>query len=85
MSLTTETATMVYELTVAGALGPAVKAVLQPLVTASAELQTILRAEVPPDVDLVDLVRILDALGVEFADITTVPDNRCAAPPVRTA
>ena len=73
MSLTSETATVVYELTVAGALGPALRAVLQPLVHSSADVHTILRADVPADVDLVDLVRILDAMGVEFSGIMAVP------------
>lgn len=85
MSLTSETATVVYELTIAGTLGPALRVVLQPLVSASAELQTILRARVPSDVDLVDLVRILDGLGVEFADITSVPEVRPTRPVLRPA
>jgi hypothetical protein len=72
MSLTPDTVSMTYELTLAGVLGPAVRTVLQPIVSASAELHTIVRAGSSSDLDLVDLVRILDSMGVEITEIAAV-------------
>ncbi len=58
-----------YELTVVGTLGPCLRAVLQPRVTASAEPQTIMRSR---EGDLVDLVLLLESKGLVIASISAL-------------
>ena len=60
----------VYELTVVGALGPALRKALEPFATACSEVQTILRADAPAFKDLVDLLVALESRGLDVADIT---------------
>ena len=61
----------VYEVTVAGAVGPSVAAALQPCHVAYVEVQTTLGACVPGDVDLAELLRRLAARGCAVASIST--------------
>jgi hypothetical protein len=60
----------VYELTLAGCLGPALRATFRPWSTASSRACTVVRTEVPADVDLVDLMADLDAQGLEVEIIS---------------
>jgi hypothetical protein len=64
-----EPSSVYYELTIVGALGPAFCQALKPFRAALCEAQTILRAQVSEDKDLVDLLGALEARGVEIADI----------------
>jgi hypothetical protein len=64
-----EPSNVVYELTIVGALGPAFCQALKPHRAAPCEAQTIVRAQVPEDRDLVDVLGALEARGVEVADI----------------
>lgn len=61
----------VYEVTIAGAVGPIAAAALQPCHVAYAEVQTTLGACVPGDVDLAELLRRLEARGCTIASIST--------------
>lgn len=58
-----------YELTIVGTLGPCLRAVLQPCVTASAEVQTIIRSR---ELDLLDLVLLLESNGLVIASISVL-------------
>lgn len=62
----------VYELVVAGSLGPVLARALAPYATASRQPQTILRASVPGNADLLDLLERLQAQGLEVANITAL-------------
>lgn len=64
-----EPSSVVYELTIVGALGPAFCHALKPFRAALCEAQTILRAEVPEERDLVDLLGALEARGLEVREI----------------
>lgn len=59
----------VYELVVSGTLGPVLRCALARYASATSEYQTVVRAWVPADRDLVDLVRVLASRGLEIADI----------------
>lgn len=63
---------VVYELTVAGALGPVLRSALAPCFVAQTEPQTVLRANVHDDGDLIDLLRLLESRGLDVADIAVV-------------
>jgi len=58
-----------YELTVAGALGPVLRSALAAQAVASTEQQTILRAGLGEDTDLVDLFLMLASRGLEVTDV----------------
>lgn len=58
-----------YELTIAGTLGPVLRGALAPCTATSSEPQTIIRADVGDGSDLVDLVLLLDARGLEVTGI----------------
>lgn len=61
----------VYELTVVGRLGPALRRMLEPYAIASSESQTILRASPSQTADIVDLVFLLQANGIQLCYVTT--------------
>lgn len=61
----------IYEFTVAGILGPTLRHALEP-VTASMTLQTVMRAHAPEQQDLVDVVFLLQSLGLEITDVSVV-------------
>lgn len=58
-----------YELTIVGTLGPVLTGALAPHALTSSEPQTIIRADVGDGSDLVDLVLLLDARGLEVTGI----------------
>jgi hypothetical protein len=60
----------VYELTLAGGLGPVLRTAFRPWSTSVAHVCTVVRTEAPPDVDLVDLMTNLNAQGLEVEVIT---------------
>jgi hypothetical protein len=71
----------VYEISVAGGVGPALRAALDPGRGAPPHYETIARAMVSGDgdgdgeadpVDLVDLVRLLELRGLELTGVTVV-------------
>ena len=55
----------VYELTLAGSVGPVLCKAFRPFGTSQAHVCTVLRVEPPPETDLVDLVAELDAHGLQ--------------------
>jgi hypothetical protein len=62
-----------YELTVTGAVGPVLRSALSPPAVASTEQQTILRAELDGNIDLVDLVLMLASRGLEITAVRDLP------------
>jgi hypothetical protein len=68
--LTRELASGTYEITVAGALGPVLRAALQPLVTTASGPCTTLRTALKRRGDIADLVALLDAKGLEVTQIS---------------
>lgn len=63
--LTHEITSGTYEITVVGALGPVLRAAMQPLVTSASGPCTTLRTALGRRGDLADLVAALDAKGLE--------------------
>ena len=61
-----------YELTVAGEPAPALKRVVEPYAVALSELYTVLRAKVPAEVGLVDLVLQVESRGFQIASIAAL-------------
>jgi hypothetical protein len=62
----------VYELTIVGSVGPVLRDVLRPHSVATAEVHTIVCAALPGDRDLVDLVEMLAARGLEITEVTVM-------------
>ncbi len=58
-----------FELTVAGGIGPAVRAALQPATSASTEWLTVLTVRLPDDEDVVGLVARLVAHGLDVESV----------------
>jgi hypothetical protein len=65
-----DTADDVYEVTLAGALGPVLSEAFKPWHASSAHVCTVVYTELSPEVDLVDLVAAMDAHGLEVEAIT---------------
>jgi hypothetical protein len=63
-----------YELTVVGALGPVLRHALRPQIASQAQTFTIMRAEVPGTMDLVDLVFALQANDLKLDGIFRLDD-----------
>lgn len=61
-----------YEIVVRGELAAAVRLELRPTVTASCEVQTVLRARMNKGRDLSDLVSALRARGLEVVSVTAL-------------
>ena len=59
-----------YEVVVRGEIGPALRQALLPVVARRTEAQTVLRARLGQDRDLVDLVAALRARGFQIASVT---------------
>ncbi len=74
-----------YELTVAGEPVPALKRLIEPYAVALSELYTVLRAKVPADIGLVDLVLQVESRGFKIASIAaldaglSMPGQRAAS------
>jgi hypothetical protein len=64
-----EPAGVVYELTIVGCLGPALRRALEPCAATWSAPQTILRTAVPDSRDLVELLVAIQELGLDIADI----------------
>lgn len=62
----------VYELTVAGRIGPVLQARFEPATTASCELLTILYLRGHGGQDLVDILDLLGSRGLDVATINTL-------------
>ena len=62
----------VYELTVAGRLGPVLRAALAPAVAATASSHITLTWHGDEETDLVDVVQMLVSLGLEATTVSTV-------------
>ena len=62
----------VYELTVAGVLGPALRARFQPAATTSCAPSTILCLRARGGEDLVDVLRVLRSHGLEVTTISAI-------------
>ena len=60
----------VYELTLAGGVGPVLRKAFRPFGTSRAHVCTVVRAEAPPGVDVVDLMAELDAHGLQVEVVT---------------
>jgi hypothetical protein len=61
-----------YELTVAGEPVPALRRLIEPYAVALSELYTVLRAKVPADIGLVDLVLQVESRGFKIASIAAL-------------
>lgn len=72
MSEPTSGGPAVYELTVAGALGPVLRAALQPHDTCKTEACTVMRAGAADHRDIVDLVRLLDSKGLRVEGVSRI-------------
>jgi hypothetical protein len=62
----------VYELTVAGRLGPVLQAMFEPATTTSCEHLTIMCLEGHGGKDLVDMLDLLGSRGIDVATINTM-------------
>jgi hypothetical protein len=76
-NLTRELTSGTYEITVAGALGPVLRAAMHPLVTSASGSCTTLRTALRRKGDLAELLAVLDAKGLEVTQLTV----RGQAPP----
>lgn len=72
MSLGSRSGSARYELTIVGTLGPVLQRALEPYASAARQPQTILRASLPESGDLVDLLELLEARGVDVTNITAL-------------
>ena len=78
-ALTRELASGTYEITVVGALGPVLRAAMQPLVATTSGHYTTLCAALRRRGDVADLLAALDARGIEVTHVAV----RSPAPRVR--
>jgi hypothetical protein len=69
----------VYELTLAGAIGPMLRCALRPHEVARTQLCTILRARGSADGDLVDLMLLLESRGLQVEDVSRIDASRPSA------
>ena len=65
-----------YELTVAGAIGPVLRCALKPHKVEKTQICTILRAGASADRDLVDLMLMLESRGLKVEDVSRVDTRR---------
>jgi hypothetical protein len=72
MRVRNRTQPAVYELTIVGAVGPVLRDALRPHAVSSAELRTIVSADLPGNHDLVDLVGILASRGIEIEEVAVL-------------
>jgi hypothetical protein len=70
-----------YELTVAGEPVPALRRLIEPYAVALSELYTVLRAKVPADIGLVELVLQVESRGFKIASIAALDSGLAAAGP----
>jgi hypothetical protein len=75
--LTRELTSSTYEITVAGALGPVLRAAMQPLVASASGSCTTLRTALRRRGDVAELLALLDAKGLEVTHVAV----RGPAPP----
>jgi len=68
----------VYELTIAGAIGPVLRSVLAPCLATPAQDCTIIRATTRTPIDLVDLVLRLHDRGLDVDDIFAAGETSSA-------
>ena len=66
----------IYEFTIAGALGPVLRAALQPHDACNSQKCTIMRVERNASRDIVDLVAVLNAKGLKVEEVSKVIDAR---------
>jgi hypothetical protein len=66
----------IYELTVAGALGPVLRCALRPHKVARTQLCTILRIRPSADRDLVDLMERLESRELKVEDVSRIDAAR---------
>jgi hypothetical protein len=69
----------IYELTVAGAIGPVLRYALRPHRVARMQVCTILRWA-PEDRDLADVMLLLESKGLTVEDVSTIDTPRRQAP-----
>ncbi len=79
--LTRELTSGTYEITVVGALGPVLRAALQPLVATASGPCTTLRTALSRRGDLADLLAALDARGFEVTHVAVRPAAHGAPAP----
>jgi len=70
--MTTADRDRVYEITVLGALGPALRDAVKPCRTAPSDVSTIASVTYEDDRDLIEVVRLLAGLGLEITNVTYV-------------
>lgn len=70
--MTDSSTSAVYELTVAGTVGPVVRAVLETTTRASYERLTIVRVHLPSEGDLVELVARLTSRGHDINAVSVL-------------
>jgi hypothetical protein len=62
----------IYELTVAGAIGPVLRSALKPHQVARTKICTILRAGGSTDRDLLDLMLLLESRSLNVEDVSRI-------------
>jgi hypothetical protein len=65
-----------YELTVAGQLGPVLRAVLAPAVAATSCAHLTIAGPAERDTDLLGVLQVLGACGLDATTVTVVPVDR---------
>jgi hypothetical protein len=69
-----------YEFTVVGPMGPLLRAAFPGQRFAAIEACTVIRMQVCPDLDLVDLVGLFESAGVQVQDLYRVSPLEAATP-----
>jgi len=62
----------VYELTIVGSIGPVFRAALTPHAVTRSEVSTILSARTRPEMDLVDLFRLIGEEGLSVESVFSI-------------
>jgi len=70
----------VFELTVAGALGPVLRSAVGSHLAGGSHMYTVVRMGLPPGTDLVDLVLRLHACGLDVVDISAAASVPARSP-----
>lgn len=62
----------VFELTIMGSIGPVFRSAVKPHAVTRSGVSTILRARTRPEMDLVDLFRVIDEDGLKVEGVISI-------------